>query len=452
MHVIFKRRLLAVTILTGLFSSGAPAFGETPKGLPKGHCDSISAGRQLMESGKFQEALRYLDRALGLPCDCPCIMIGRRRRPAVDDCSMPRYYRGIVHLRLAHYKQAADDFESMFDHGENNVEHQIRLACLYLLGGKGNWAVEEFEGRDGRPSSQSWQKMAILGHFGYLQEGDFDKAQRILAAELRLPHSTGFHRNVVRYLHNEITSDVLPVYANDGRCDCGGKSCGDRISKRQTVDARLCIGLERAFAGRHDDARQHLEWVINNQNFLDPMHFLAEAELRHRMVSRRFARRTPVPASAPETESTSVSGCNVAKKTDSGPPLGFAEAAENEICSLRRRKPSERPGMNPNAKYIVRDDKTGRTYSYGADDYNQALKKMYELNRDIDRKATMRTVNPDFATDGSLPSENQPSERPTTNSSLLENASPFARQAANEIGALQRRKPSDRPTALSERR
>jgi len=365
---------------------------------------------------------------------------------------MPRYYRGIVHLRLAHYKQAADDFESMFDHGENNVEHQIRLACLYLLGGKGNWAVEEFEGRDGRPSSQSWQKMAILGHFGYLQEGDFDKAQRILAAELRLPHSTGFHRNVVRYLHNEITSDVLPVYANDGRCDCGGKSCGDRISKRQTVDARLCIGLERAFAGRHDDARQHLEWVINNQNFLDPMHFLAEAELRHRMVSRRFARRTPVPASAPETESTSVSGCNVAKKTDSGPPLGFAEAAENEICSLRRRKPSERPGMNPNAKYIVRDDKTGRTYSYGADDYNQALKKMYELNRDIDRKATMRTVNPDFATDGSLPSENQPSERPTTNSSLLENASPFARQAANEIGALQRRKPSDRPTALSERR
>ena len=49
MHVIFKRRLLAATILIGLFSSGAPAFGETPKGLAKGHCDCISAGRQLME-------------------------------------------------------------------------------------------------------------------------------------------------------------------------------------------------------------------------------------------------------------------------------------------------------------------------------------------------------------------------------------------------------------------
>lgn len=306
---------------------------EEPKSMTSGKLSEAEteylAGDLQLQLGKFEDSEKHLSKSVSLdPKYAPAhISLGtlRLRQKQYDAAKseylaavaadpknhLGHYYRGIFLVSERAHDDAIAAFRQAIELQPGFGPAHVQLADLYVRLGQDNPAIQEYAkaiGIDSRNTTarqssalaltrvgrgavaavlaksyiavNGWDNeqseyMLLIAILGYRQARQLEEANRLLEAARKRYSATDWPGPVFRYLRRELSLADLLALATD--------------NDKQT-EARAYAGLDLVHAGKPDEAREHLEWVVANGNkaFLEVP--LAAAELK-----RVNAKATPAP-------------------------------------------------------------------------------------------------------------------------------------------------------------
>jgi tetratricopeptide (TPR) repeat protein len=188
---------------------------------------------------------------------------------------------GLTYIRMGRHEEAVAAFEKGVEYAstpkqfsvEDEIEpwllpaHYFGLAQANLNLGRGQSAADAsrkyIEIRSWADTNAPYA--ALMWHFGSRQAGRADEARKVIEEISGRMETKAWPHPVFQYLRGDLKGDDLLASANDN----------DKMT-----EARAYLGMSLALAGRPDEARPHLEWVVKhgNRNFIE--YNLAQSELR----------------------------------------------------------------------------------------------------------------------------------------------------------------------------
>ena len=211
---------------------------------------------------------------------------------------------GLTYIRMGKHEEAAAAFEKGVEYASTpkqfSVEDEIApwllpalhfgLAQANLNLGRGQAAADTsrkyIELRSWADSNAAYA--ALMWYFGSRQAGRADEARKVIEEMSGRMEAKAWPQPVFQYLRGDLQAESLLASANDN----------DKMT-----EARAYLGMSLNLAGRPDEARPHLEWVVRNgnRNFIE--YTLAQSELQR--LARGSAARPLAPGNPPLTREVS---------------------------------------------------------------------------------------------------------------------------------------------------
>jgi tetratricopeptide (TPR) repeat protein len=211
---------------------------------------------------------------------------------------------GLTYIRMGRHEEAVAAFEKGVQYAstpkqfsvEDEIEpwllpaHYFGLAQANLNIGRGQAAAAAsrkfIEIRSWADTNAPYA--ALMWYFGSRQDGRTDEALKVLEEAFKHMEAKAWPYPVFQYLRGDLKGDDLLASATD---------------RDKMTEARAYVGMSLNLAGRPDEARPHLEWVVKNgnRNFVEYM--LAQAELVR--LARGPAARLLAPGNPPLTREVS---------------------------------------------------------------------------------------------------------------------------------------------------
>ncbi|HEX5705740.1 MAG TPA: tetratricopeptide repeat protein [Pyrinomonadaceae bacterium] len=278
------------------------------------------SGDLLLRGGRFEEAEKYLRRALELnPSHARAHVSMTLLRMRLADLSEARkhaqtaveadasdylghYYLGQVLSRQREHEEAVKSYLLAIKLRPDIAALHFDLGYAYLNAGREQEAVDAFRqstrldprnpfpyrsrsyvylrlARGGFAASdaetyikrQGWRDehapyMALAAHFGHRQVRQDAKASKILEEAAAKLDATAWPYPVFKYLRRELTAEKLLAEAGNDN---------DKLT-----EAHAYVGLDLSLGGQRDAALPHLRWVAENgnRNFVEYPLAVAEIE------------------------------------------------------------------------------------------------------------------------------------------------------------------------------
>jgi tetratricopeptide (TPR) repeat protein len=277
------------------------------------------AGDLDFQVGRLEDAEKHLTRALTLDPKLAAAHISlgslRWRQGRIDEAKqayrtavtvdpqnyLGYYYDSIFLAAEGSVDEAIAGFRKALELQPNAVAVHTRLADLYVRLGKDDAALLEYQAalaldskngenqraityihlRAGRGANaalaaraflrlRGWDDeraayVALAGAIGYRNSHQNERANVLLQAAGRRLSASAWPAPIFRYLRRELSATDLLALATD---------------KDKQTEAHAYLGLDLVQAGKPDEAREHLEWVVThgNKGFIE--YSLSRAELQ----------------------------------------------------------------------------------------------------------------------------------------------------------------------------
>jgi len=213
---------------------------------------------------------------------------------------------GLTYIRMGRHEEAAAAFEKGVQYAstpkqfsvEDEIEpwllpaHYFGLAQANLNVGRGQAAAaasrKVIEIRSWADTNAPYA--ALMWYFGSRRDGRTDEALKVLEEAFKHMEAKAWPYPVFQYLRGDLKGDDLLASATD---------------RDKMTEARAYVGMSLNLAGRPDEARPHLEWVVKNGNRNFTEYTLAQSELLR--LARGSAARPLAPGNPPLTREVSDS-------------------------------------------------------------------------------------------------------------------------------------------------